>query len=78
MFANQMFFREIKISILFENFRFFLLISTAKKGTYIIDCSTIDVRTSKEMAEMARNKNLHFVDAPVSGGLYCISIFVKF
>jgi len=44
------------------------LISTAKKGTYIVDCSTIDVRTSKEMAEMARSKQLHFVDAPVSGG----------
>lgn len=42
---------------------------TAKKGTYIVDCSTIDVRTSKEMAEMARNKKLHFVDAPVSGGI---------
>ena len=47
-----------------------LLISTAKKGTFIIDCSTIDVRTSKEMAEASRNKQLRFVDAPVSGGLY--------
>ncbi|CAF0792865.1 unnamed protein product [Adineta steineri] len=42
---------------------------TAKKGTCIIDCSTIDVRTSKEMAEMARTKNLRYIDAPVSGGV---------
>lgn len=41
----------------------------AKKGTCIIDCSTIDVRTSKEMSEMARNKQFRFVDAPVSGGI---------
>ena len=43
-------------------------IRTAKKGTAIIDCSTIDIKTSKEMAEAARSKQLHFVDAPVSGG----------
>lgn len=42
---------------------------TAKKGTCIIDCSTIDVRTSKEMSAMARSKQLRFVDAPVSGGV---------
>ena len=34
----------------------------------IIDCSTIDIRTSKEMYQMARTHQLHFVDAPVSGG----------
>ncbi|CAF3235468.1 unnamed protein product [Rotaria socialis] len=44
------------------------LFPAAKKGTYIIDCSTIDVRTSKEMADMARSKQLSFLDAPVSGG----------
>lgn len=42
---------------------------TAKKGTCVIDCSTIDVRTSKEMAEESRKKNFRFVDAPVSGGI---------
>jgi 3-hydroxyisobutyrate dehydrogenase len=41
---------------------------TAKKGTYIVDCSTIDVRTSKDMAELSQSKQLRFVDAPVSGG----------
>ncbi|CAF3754891.1 unnamed protein product [Rotaria sp. Silwood1] len=40
---------------------------SAKKGTFIIDCSTIDIRTSKEMAELARSKQLNFVDAPVAG-----------
>ncbi|CAF4112423.1 unnamed protein product [Rotaria sp. Silwood2] len=41
---------------------------STKKGTFIIDCSTIDVQTSKEMAKLARSKQLDFVDAPVSGG----------
>ncbi|CAF0747587.1 unnamed protein product [Adineta ricciae] len=41
----------------------------AKNGTCIIDCSTIDVRTSQEMAEVAHSKNVGFVDAPVSGGI---------
>ena len=44
------------------------LISAAKKDTCIIDCSTIDVSTSKEMAKLAQSKQLRFVDAPVSGG----------
>ena len=42
----------------------------AKKGACVIDCSTIDVQTSKEMAEMARSKQIRFVDAPVSGGAF--------
>lgn len=40
----------------------------AKKDTVIIDCSTIDVKTSKDMAKAAQSKQLRFVDAPVSGG----------
>ncbi|CAF3722509.1 unnamed protein product [Adineta steineri] len=41
----------------------------ARKGTFIIDCSTIDLRTSKELAKIAKNEKLHFIDAPVSGGV---------
>ncbi|UJR32657.1 hypothetical protein I4U23_020117 [Adineta vaga] len=41
----------------------------AKKDTLIIDSSTIDVQTSKEMAKIAQHKQLRFVDAPVSGGV---------
>jgi 3-hydroxyisobutyrate dehydrogenase len=54
-----------------RSFNLLYLIRTAKTDTFIIDCSTIDIRTSKEMFEMARQKQLHFVDAPVSGGSYC-------
>ncbi|CAF1187310.1 unnamed protein product [Adineta steineri] len=41
----------------------------ARKGTFIIDCSTIDLRTSKELAKIAQNEKLYFIDAPVSGGV---------
>ena len=40
----------------------------------MIDCSTIDVRTSKEMAEVARSKSVGFVDAPVSGGEHSLIV----
>ncbi|CAF1106201.1 unnamed protein product [Adineta ricciae] len=41
----------------------------AQPDTLIIDSSTIDVDTSKQMAKLAQNKQLRFVDAPVSGGV---------
>ncbi|WP_108652084.1 3-hydroxyisobutyrate dehydrogenase [Dongshaea marina] len=41
----------------------------ATKGTLIIDCSTIDVPTSKELAAEARRNDLSMIDAPVSGGV---------
>lgn len=37
-------------------------------GLYI-DCSSIDVITSREIHRMAREKNIAMVDAPVSGGV---------
>jgi len=67
MFVNRIFFRKINQKKN-SSFNLLYLIRTAKKGTFIIDCSTIDIRTSKEMFEKARNKQLHFIDAPVSGG----------
>jgi 3-hydroxyisobutyrate dehydrogenase len=39
------------------------------KGTLLIDCSTIDVATSRDMAQQAVEKGLDMVDAPVSGGV---------
>lgn len=39
-----------------------------KAGTLIIDASTIDAATSKKMAAVATERNLSFIDAPVSGG----------
>src|SRR5215475_8500635 len=38
-------------------------------GTLLIDSSTIDVETAREVAQAARAKGLAMVDAPVSGGV---------
>ena len=35
----------------------------------LIDCSTIDVRTTREVCQTLRNKKVHMLDAPVSGGV---------
>lgn len=40
----------------------------AASGTLLIDSSTIDVRTSRDMAEAALARGLPMLDAPVSGG----------
>ena len=41
----------------------------APRGTLLLDCSTIDVATAKEVAQMAADRGLVAVDAPVSGGI---------
>lgn len=41
----------------------------AKKGTLIIDSSSIDVDTSRYLANLAIEKGLQMLDAPVSGGV---------
>ena len=38
-------------------------------GKYFIDCSTIDVKTSKSVQIQAKEKGLLTLDAPVSGGV---------
>jgi 3-hydroxyisobutyrate dehydrogenase len=40
----------------------------AKAGALLIDCSTTDVETSRDMATAARERGFRFADAPVSGG----------
>lgn len=40
-----------------------------KKGTLLIDSSTIDPAVSREMAVAAEKKGAVFMDAPVSGGI---------
>jgi len=45
------------------------LIETAPRGLLLIDCSTIDVATAREMAALAREAGLGMIDAPVSGGV---------
>ena len=45
------------------------IISFSKQGQYLIDCSTIDVQTSRSVQMKARTKGLLTLDAPVSGGV---------
>ena len=41
----------------------------AKPGTLLIDCSTIDVASAREVGEGLQKLGFEFVDAPVSGGI---------
>lgn len=43
-----------------------------KKGSLLIDSSTIDPSVSKEMAAAAEKMGAVFMDAPVSGGTFYI------
>lgn len=44
------------------------ILSSLKKSTVCIDCSTIDIEASKQIAKMVSEKSAVFSDAPVSGG----------
>jgi 3-hydroxyisobutyrate dehydrogenase len=44
------------------------ILEGARKDLIIIDMSTIAPDTSRKLAELAASKNVHFLDAPVSGG----------
>jgi 3-hydroxyisobutyrate dehydrogenase len=44
------------------------IIASAAPGTLLIDCSTVDPHTARDVAMDARAKSLAMVDAPVSGG----------
>ena len=45
------------------------LFSKAKENALFIDCSTIDVQTSREIHQIAKKGKLLAIDAPVSGGV---------
>ena len=45
------------------------VLSSAKAGTLLIDCSTIDPIVAREVAFDAAAKGLAMIDAPVSGGV---------
>ena len=45
------------------------LLASAGKGTLFIDCSTIDVASSREVHQAAADAGLLMLDAPVSGGV---------
>jgi len=41
----------------------------AKAGALLIDCSTIDVQSARDVGKEMKAKGFDFVDAPVSGGI---------
>lgn len=45
------------------------VIGHAPKGAVLLDCSTIDVATAREVSEAAAQAGYPMVDAPVSGGI---------
>ena len=45
------------------------IIGFSRQGQYLIDCSTIDVKTSRLVQMQANEKGLFTLDAPVSGGV---------
>ena len=45
------------------------IINKVSNDCLLIDCSTIDLETSKEIGKSANNQGIMMVDAPVSGGV---------
>tara|TARA_Y100001970_G_C14246467_1_gene868628 strand:+ start:30 stop:944 length:915 start_codon:yes stop_codon:yes gene_type:complete len=45
------------------------IINKVSKNCLLIDCSTIDIDTSKEIGKAAEDKEISMIDAPVSGGV---------
>ncbi|MFK7732812.1 MAG: 3-hydroxyisobutyrate dehydrogenase [Pseudomonadales bacterium] len=45
------------------------LLNTLAPGTVVIDSSTIDAETAREVGAAAVEKGVHMIDAPVSGGV---------
>jgi 3-hydroxyisobutyrate dehydrogenase len=45
------------------------VVPNAKKGALLIDCSTIDVASAREVGQGLEKLGFDFVDAPVSGGI---------
>ena len=45
------------------------IINKVSKDCLLIDCSTIDIKTSVEIGSKAKEKEIRMIDAPVSGGV---------
>ncbi len=45
------------------------IINKVSKNCLLIDCSTIDIKTSLEIGKNAKEKGIKMIDAPVSGGV---------
>ncbi len=44
------------------------LIHGARPGTLVIDCSTISPQATRQMTDQLASKQIHLLDAPISGG----------
>jgi 3-hydroxyisobutyrate dehydrogenase len=44
------------------------VIQGAKAGALVVDCSTISPQVTKEIAAQLKEKGIHMLDAPISGG----------
>ncbi|MDQ0857861.1 NAD(P)-dependent oxidoreductase [Bacillus sp. V2I10] len=42
--------------------------SSIKPGSFVLDMSTIDPKTAKNLYKKAKDKDIHFFDCPLSGG----------
>ena len=45
------------------------IIPVMPKGSCFIDCSTVDINTTRQVATLLKNAVIHVLDAPVSGGV---------
>ena len=45
------------------------IIPVMPKGSCFIDCSTIDINSTRQVATLLKNAAIHVLDAPVSGGV---------
>ena len=45
------------------------ILPNARPGTLIVDCSTIDVETARELSDLCEAAGIRYADAPVSGGM---------
>ena len=45
------------------------IIPVMSKGSCFIDCSTVDINTTRQVATLLKNAVIHVLDAPVSGGV---------
>lgn len=57
-----------KAMFFLKNCIFIYLLREVKKGSLLIDSSTIDPSVSKELAKEVEKMGAVFMDAPVSGG----------
>lgn len=58
------------LDYIYHSVELFYFYRKIKKGSLLIDSSTIDPAVSKEMASAAEKLGAVFMDAPVSGGKF--------